>query len=56
MLREVLRLEEAGYVDCEKGFVGRRPRSTYRLTPAGRRAFDVYLDDMRKVTDVVEQA
>jgi DNA-binding transcriptional ArsR family regulator len=37
------RLEEAGYVDCAKGFDGRVPRTTYRLTAAGRRALERYL-------------
>jgi DNA-binding transcriptional ArsR family regulator len=37
------RLEEAGYVACEKTFEGRVPKTVYRLTPEGRRAFDRYL-------------
>jgi DNA-binding MarR family transcriptional regulator len=37
------RLEDAGYVDCAKGFDGRVPRTTYRLTAAGRRALERYL-------------
>jgi DNA-binding transcriptional ArsR family regulator len=37
------KLEEAGYVTCTKEFAGRTPRTTYRLAPAGRRAFDRYL-------------
>ena len=37
------KLEDAGYVSCRKGFDGRVPRTEYRLTPAGRRAFDRYL-------------
>ena len=36
------RLEEAGYVRIEKGFAGRRPRTTYALTERGRSAFDAY--------------
>lgn len=40
------KLEEAGYVACTKGFEGRVPRTDYRLTPAGRRALDRYLDHM----------
>lgn len=36
------RLEDAGYVGVEKGFAGRRPRTVYRLTAAGRGAFDAY--------------
>jgi DNA-binding MarR family transcriptional regulator len=40
------RLEEAGYVACQKGFEGRLPRTLYRLTPAGRRALERYLAHM----------
>jgi DNA-binding transcriptional ArsR family regulator len=40
------RLEEAGYVACEKGFEGRVPRTAYRLTAAGRRAFGRYVDHL----------
>ena len=40
------KLEEAGYIDCDKTFDGRMPRTEYRLTTAGRRAFDKYLAHM----------
>jgi DNA-binding HxlR family transcriptional regulator len=40
------RLEEAGYIACEKSFAGRVPRTEYRLTGAGRRALERYLDHM----------
>lgn len=40
------KLEEAGYVACVKSFSGRVPKTEYRLTGAGRRAFERYLDDM----------
>lgn len=40
------RLEEAGYLDCDKSFEGRVPRTEYRLTAAGRRALAQYLDHM----------
>jgi DNA-binding MarR family transcriptional regulator len=40
------RLEEAGYVLFEKTFAGRTPRTEYRLSAAGRRAFEKYLDHM----------
>ena len=40
------RLEEAAYVLCEKTFAGRTPRTEYRLSAAGRRAFEKYLDHM----------
>jgi DNA-binding MarR family transcriptional regulator len=37
------RLEEAGYVALSKSFQQRVPRTEYRLTPEGRRAFERYL-------------
>jgi DNA-binding transcriptional ArsR family regulator len=40
------KLEDAGYVLCEKTFAGRTPRTEYRLNAAGRRAFEKYLDHM----------
>lgn len=40
------RLEEAGYLHCEKTFAGRTPRTEYRLSAAGRRALEKYLDHM----------
>ncbi len=40
------RLEDAGYVLCEKTFAGRTPRTDFRLSAAGRRAFEKYLDHM----------
>jgi DNA-binding transcriptional ArsR family regulator len=40
------RLEEAGFVLCEKTFAGRTPRTDYRLSAAGRRALEQYLDHM----------
>ncbi len=40
------KLEEAGYVRCKKFFDGRIPRTEYRLTPAGRKAFEDYLRQM----------
>lgn len=40
------KLEEAGYVECAKSFEGRMPKSEYRLTEAGRKALERYLDHM----------
>lgn len=50
------KLEESNYVSCRKAFVGRRPKSTYRITNAGRKALSNYLDAMRKVIDGVDQS
>lgn len=43
------KLEEAGYIAADKSFDGRMPRTTYRLTPAGRRALDKYLAHMEAI-------
>jgi len=43
------KLEDAGYVTCAKAFVERVPQTTYRLTAAGRRALQRYLDHMEAV-------
>jgi DNA-binding MarR family transcriptional regulator len=43
------KLEDAGYVKCSKSFVGRQPRTTFRLSPAGRRALESYLEQMESV-------
>ncbi len=40
------KLEDAGYVTCEKSFAGRVPRTEYELTVKGRRALERYLDHM----------
>jgi DNA-binding PadR family transcriptional regulator len=40
------RLEMAGYVLCDKKFEGRKPRSTYRLSAAGRAALEEYLEKL----------
>ncbi|HUO80177.1 MAG TPA: transcriptional regulator [Steroidobacteraceae bacterium] len=40
------RLEDAGYIGCAKSFADRRPRTEYRLAPAGRRALERYLAHM----------
>ncbi len=43
------KLEEAGYIACTKSFEGRLPRTSYRLTFAGRRALERYLDHMEAI-------
>jgi DNA-binding HxlR family transcriptional regulator len=43
------KLEEADYIACDKMFDGRMPRTEYRLTAAGRRAFEKYLAHMEAI-------
>src|ERR1700722_9790223 len=40
------KLEDAQYIACAKSFENRVPKTEYRLTPAGRRALERYLDHM----------
>ena len=43
------RLEEAGYVEIEKSFVGKTPRTVARLTAAGQAALTAYRRQMKAV-------
>ena len=43
------KLEGAGFIAIDKQFVGRRPQTTCRLTPAGRAAFTRYLDHLEAI-------
>lgn len=45
------RLEEAGYVACTKTFEGRVPKTVYRLTAEGCRAFERYLGHLEAVIE-----
>jgi DNA-binding MarR family transcriptional regulator len=47
------KLEEAKYVEVVKEFVARKPRTTARLTAAGRRAF---LGHVARLEEVARQA
>jgi DNA-binding HxlR family transcriptional regulator len=47
------KLEDAQYIGCEKTFEGRVPRTEYRLTSAGRRAFEKYLGHMEAIIKAV---
>jgi DNA-binding MarR family transcriptional regulator len=49
------KLEEAGYVACTKSFAGRMPRTDYRLTAAGRRALERYLDHMEALIQAMRE-
>lgn len=40
------KLEDAAYIECHKSFEGRLPKTRFRLTAAGRRALERYLQHM----------
>ena len=49
------KLEDAGYVTCEKSFEGRTPRTDYRLTDAGRKALERYLSHMEALIQATRE-
>jgi len=50
------KLEEGQYIACEKYFEGRLPKTEYRLTAAGRRALETYLDHMEALIRATRDA
>lgn len=42
------KLEAAGYVEIEKGYAGKKPRTRLRLTAAGRQAVESYRSTMQQ--------
>jgi DNA-binding HxlR family transcriptional regulator len=47
--KQVAVLEQAGYVDVTKGYVGKRPRTWLALSSAGRRAYEAHLAALTEI-------
>ena len=45
------KLEDAGYIDIEKKFVNKIPRTFLKLTGQGRESFQLYRQNMKQVLD-----
>ena len=45
---QIDKLSEAGYIEVEKGFRGKVPRTVFRLTPQGTEAFRSYIKALKK--------
>jgi len=45
------KLEESGYVELEKGYDGKKPRTMIHLTDLGRKAFQKYRANMQKALE-----
>ncbi|MBZ0137574.1 MAG: transcriptional regulator [Planctomycetes bacterium] len=43
------KLEQAGYVRTSKGMFGRRTKTSYEITPAGRSALMDYLESLERL-------
>ncbi len=50
------KLESAGYVDVDKQFIDRKPRTVYRLTDAGREAVKTYREAMMSMIGVPDDS
>lgn len=48
------KLEDAGYLVCEKSFVGRKPLTEYKITKAGRTALEKYLSHMEALINAMK--
>jgi DNA-binding MarR family transcriptional regulator len=47
--KQLTTLEQAGYVEIRKGFVGKRPRTSARLTARGRVAFEQHVAALQEI-------
>lgn len=47
------KLEDAGYILCEKSFEGRIPKTVYTITEAGKKALGRYLDHMEALVQAM---
>jgi len=45
---QIDKLQKAGYIDVEKGFKGKMPRTLCRITETGREAFANYVESLRE--------
>lgn len=45
---QIDKLTAAGYITVEKGFKGKMPRTTCRITPSGTEAFRDYVKALKK--------
>ena len=45
-------LTSEGYVDTEKTFVDKKPKTTYRITKLGKRRFAEYIQALKKIINL----
>jgi len=42
-------LESENYITVEKQFIGKKPNTSYRVTPEGKKAFQNHIDALEKL-------
>jgi DNA-binding MarR family transcriptional regulator len=50
----ISKLEEAGYIEVEKTYRGKRPYTLVRMSPQGRKAFQQYVERMKGIMDYLD--
>jgi len=48
------KLEDEGYIEVRKGLMGRRSHTMLAITEKGRKAFKIYLSDLKNALDGFE--
>ncbi|MGK9370074.1 winged helix-turn-helix domain-containing protein [Melioribacter sp. Ez-97] len=43
------KLEDSGYISSKKEFIDRKPKTTYKLTAKGKKAFEAYIEQLEKI-------
>ncbi|KGN96751.1 transcriptional regulator [Porphyromonas sp. COT-108 OH2963] len=46
------KLSQAGYIEIRKEFIGKRPRTSCRITSAGRNAFEAYVEALKQYIEI----
>lgn len=49
------KLEDGSYIEVEKTFVRRRPKTIYSLSPSGREKLTLYLEKLEKILKEVKE-
>lgn len=47
-------LEESGYIEVKKSFIGRKTNTTYKLTSSGEDAFKYHLNTLEKIINNIK--
>lgn len=49
---QIDKLSKAGYIETEKSFCGKKPRTTCRITSTGIKAFEEYVETLKEYLKV----
>jgi len=52
---QIDKLNEAGYIEVKRGFVGKRTRTVCKITPVGVKAFEEYVESLKGYLNLKKQ-